>query len=70
MTTVEGMARLAVSDSGQGVDGQHLDGLFEPFARGDPARVRNQDRFGLGLALVRAVAQAHDGHAHSKTSLP
>jgi two-component system OmpR family sensor kinase len=63
--TAGGMARLAVSDSGQGLDGQRLDELFEPFARGDQARVRDQDRFGLGLALVRAVVQAHDGRVQA-----
>jgi signal transduction histidine kinase len=65
VTRAEGMARLAVSDSGQGLAGQCLDGLFEPFARGDQARVRDQDRFGLGLALVRAVAQAHHGRVQA-----
>lgn len=65
VTTAEGMARLVVSDSGQGLNGQRLDDLFEPFARADQARVRDQDRFGLGLALVRAVAQAHDGRVQA-----
>jgi two-component system OmpR family sensor kinase len=65
VATVGRMARLTVTDSGQGLPDQRLDGLFEPFARGDQARVRDHDRFGLGLALVGTVVQAHDGQVQA-----
>jgi len=52
-------AQLAVRDHGQGiVPGEHLR-LIERFARGDAAR--SQSGSGLGLALVKAVMQAHGG---------
>ncbi|MEK8172220.1 ATP-binding protein [Streptomyces sp. M19] len=54
---------LEVSNSGPSVDPQHTDRLFEPFYRASP-RVRN-DRtghgLGLGLAITRAIVQAHHG---------
>jgi signal transduction histidine kinase len=46
---------LAVADSGRGVPPELRDRLFEPFVTGRP------DGTGLGLALVREVAEAHGG---------
>ncbi|MBB5234791.1 signal transduction histidine kinase [Deinococcus budaensis] len=49
-------AELRVEDSGPGMP-EGVETLFEPFARG-PAR---QEGSGLGLTVVREVAQAHGG---------
>ncbi|MCK5736963.1 MAG: HAMP domain-containing histidine kinase, partial [Spirochaetaceae bacterium] len=48
-----------VSDAGRGVDDDFIPLLFEPFARAD--RGRNAEGLGLGLASVKAVAEAHSG---------
>jgi signal transduction histidine kinase len=53
--------RLVVSDEGVGVDPREADRIFEPFyrsRRGDHANVHGT---GLGLALVKATAEAHGG---------
>jgi len=52
---------LAVVDSGEGFPEALLADAFDPFRRGDPARSRDHGGAGLGLAIVRAVAEAHDG---------
>jgi signal transduction histidine kinase len=52
-----GRLRLSVSDSGRGVPESIREHLFEPFATGRP------DGTGLGLAMVREVADAHGGRA-------
>jgi signal transduction histidine kinase len=49
--------RLSISDAGYGVPERIREHLFEPFATGRP------DGTGLGLALVREVADAHGGNA-------
>jgi signal transduction histidine kinase len=49
--------RLSVSDAGYGVPESIREHLFEPFATGRP------DGTGLGLAMVREVADAHGGRA-------
>jgi hypothetical protein len=52
-----GWLRLSVSDAGYGVPESIREHLFEPFATGRP------DGTGLGLAMVREVADAHGGRA-------
>lgn len=39
-----------------------VDGLFEPFHRGN-GRVSDERGVGLGLSIVRSVARSHDGRA-------
>jgi heavy metal sensor kinase len=53
--------RLIVSDTGPGFPPDLLQVAFEPFARADGGR--EADGAGLGLAIVRAVAEAHGGTA-------
>lgn len=48
-----------ISDNGGGVDTDFIPMLFEPFTRAD--RGRNSEGLGLGLASVKAVAEAHGG---------
>ena len=56
--------RLTVADSGLGVAPADLPHVFEPFYRADPARPRDTNGQGLGLAVVAAIARLHGGAAH------
>jgi two-component system, OmpR family, sensor kinase len=53
-----GTVELAVEDEGPGIDEDMRDRLFERFVRGAGDRGGS---FGLGLSIVRAVADAHGG---------
>lgn len=52
---------LEVTDQGPGIPGELQERVFEPFFRVDDARSRQQGGAGLGLALVRAIVEAHGG---------
>jgi len=55
--------RVAVLDDGDGLDPADSDRLLDRFARGAHAGEAGR-RFGLGLALVREVVEAHGGRLH------
>lgn len=52
---------IEVSDRGIGVEEKDLPRMFDPFFRTDRSRERSTGGVGLGLALCRRIAQAHDG---------
>ncbi|MDP2703227.1 MAG: ATP-binding protein [Candidatus Rokubacteria bacterium] len=57
----EGQARVVVRDTGIGIDPADAARIFDPFVRLDAARSRDAGGAGLGLALVRAIVDAHGG---------
>jgi signal transduction histidine kinase len=57
------VVNVAVADDGEGLDPNDSDRLLDRFARGEHAGDAGR-RFGLGLALVREVVEAHRGHLH------
>lgn len=59
VTTAQGQAHVTVSDTGSGIDAQHLPFVFQRFYRGDAAR--SGPGSGLGLALVKHIIEAHGG---------
>jgi two-component system OmpR family sensor kinase len=65
----DGSARLAVADSGPGLDPAVRDRVFERFYRADATRSDDDRGAGLGLSIVAAVVKAHGGEV-SVTSTP
>lgn len=55
----DGRLEVWVRDTGQGVDPGSRDRIFRRFARDTVSP--DDDGFGLGLAIVSAIARAHDG---------
>jgi len=53
--------RLAVSDTGVGVDAADLPHIFRHFYRADQSRARSSGGMGLGLAIVKSLVEAHGG---------
>jgi signal transduction histidine kinase len=58
---VRGEATLEVVNPGVRIDSAEAQDLLEPFRRLESSRARSTGGYGLGLAVVRAVAQAHGG---------
>jgi hypothetical protein len=59
---VNGVVELHVTDEGGGFPVEFLERAFERFTRPDQARPRGGS--GLGLSIVRVIAEAHGGSAH------
>ena len=57
----DGAHIFTFSDDGVGVDGEHIDRLFDLFYRVDFGRSRKNGGFGLGLPLVRRIFDAMRG---------
>lgn len=55
-----------VADNGPGVAEDLLPSLFDPFVRAESSRNKVTGGLGLGLMLVRQVAEAHGGYVHAK----
>jgi len=59
---------ITVRDSGPGMTSDVAANVFERFYRADPSRARASGNAGLGLAIVAAIVQAHDGSVEVETS--
>jgi signal transduction histidine kinase len=59
-----GFAQLAITNSGEPIPPDEVNGLFEPFRRLS-GRAGSQPGTGLGLSIVASVARAHGGRAEA-----
>lgn len=53
--------RFTVSDTGIGISSEQLENLFKPFVQVDSSLARKYEGTGLGLALIRQLAEMHNG---------
>jgi two-component system, OmpR family, sensor kinase len=60
--------RFDVSDDGPGIPEHERERVFERFHRTDSGRTRAMGGAGLGLAIVRAIAEAHKGTVRVRDS--
>jgi two-component system, OmpR family, sensor kinase len=60
---------VAVSDSGSGIPPAAVGRIFSRFSRVDVGRSRTEGGFGLGLAVVKAIAEAHQGSVHVQSTV-
>jgi two-component system sensor histidine kinase BaeS len=64
-----GAAVLSVRDTGLGIASDDLPHIFERFYRSDKARSSTAGRTGLGLAITKAIVEAHGGSVQVATEL-
>lgn len=61
---------LTVADTGEGIEASHLPHVFERFYRADAARDRAHGGSGIGLAIAKAIVEAHDGRIDASSPGP
>jgi signal transduction histidine kinase len=56
-------------DTGRGVAAEDLPHVFDRFYRADKSRASASGNLGLGLAIVRSIAQLHGGRVELESQL-
>ncbi len=62
-------AVISVADTGQGMDPEEAEHIFERFYRSDPSRSRLHGGAGLGLSIVDAIVTAHGGTVSARSAV-
>lgn len=65
----DGSAILVVTDNGPGIDPGALPHIVERFYRADPSRANGNRRSGLGLAISKAIIEAHGGTIEAESQV-
>jgi signal transduction histidine kinase len=59
---------FSISDNGPGMPREELERIFRPFVRGQNRPTGGEQRYGLGLAVCKAIVEAHGGSIAVKSA--
>jgi signal transduction histidine kinase len=61
MNATDGAVAVEIVDSGEGIPQEDMSHVFDRLYRGEKSRTRQGDGAGLGLAIAKAIVEAHGG---------
>jgi len=65
----DGYALISVGDNGPGIPGEELENIFHKFYQVESSFTGQVEGWGLGLALVKKIAEAHNGKVFARSQL-
>lgn len=65
-----GNVEILVQDTGGGIPEEIQQGLFSPFPSRNPYSTKNNESFGLGLAISKGIVDAHNGQIEVADTSP
>jgi signal transduction histidine kinase/ActR/RegA family two-component response regulator len=68
LARTDGYAEIRVTDTGEGIAPQFLPFIFDRFRQADSTITRRHGGLGLGLAIVRHLAELHEGTVHAESA--
>ena len=68
LARTDGHAQIQVSDTGEGIAADFLPYIFDRFRQADSTITRRHGGLGLGLAIVRHLAELHEGTAQAESA--
>jgi signal transduction histidine kinase/DNA-binding response OmpR family regulator len=60
--------QISVADTGKGIHPAFLPYVFDRFRQADSSTTRQHGGLGLGLTIVRHIAEMHGGHVHADSA--
>jgi len=69
VTREDNLAKIAVTDTGEGIPAEDLSNMFERFYRVDKSRARSGGGSGLGLTIAKRMVEAHGGTIRVQSEL-
>lgn len=70
LTAEDDVVRIAISDTGIGIERELLPHVFERFRQADRHPAGTQGGLGLGLAIVREIVEMHGGAVEARSDGP
>ena len=61
------VVEMRIKDTGQGVELEELEHIFDRFYKGDKSRSREEGSSGLGLAIAKSIVEGHGGTIHAES---
>ncbi len=68
LARIDGYAQIQVTDTGEGIAPQFLPFIFDRFRQADSTITRRHGGLGLGLAIVRHLAELHGGTVEAESA--